>query len=130
MSSSFNTETTGEELLEYPGGDLDQFEFDDGTRALPDIVADQPADVPIRERGRFTEGGFTPEEIQQFGRAFDNTWSPERYTAPTNQSYKFSIGNSTQLVGKDFGYLGIISYGKRTQLSPGRRAECVSTWFG
>ena len=110
MSSSFNTETTGKELLQYPGGDLDKFGFDDGTRALPDIIADQPADAPIRERGRFTRGGFTPEEIQNFGRAFDNVWSPERYTAPANQSYKFSIGNSSQLIGKDFGYLGIISY--------------------
>ena len=118
MSSSFNTETTGVELLEYPGGDLDRFGFDDGTRALPDIIADQPADVPIRERGRFTKGGFTPEEIQKFGRAFDNTWSPERYTAPANQSYKFSIGNSTQLVGKDFGYLGIISYGNGHSYRP------------
>ncbi|MCE2395510.1 TonB-dependent receptor [Candidatus Poribacteria bacterium] len=111
MSSSFNTETTGKELLEYPGGTLDRFGFDDGTRALPDIIADQPPEVPIRERGRFTRGGFTPEEIQKFGRAFDNVWSPERYTAPANQSHKFSIGNSTQLAGKDFGYLGIISYG-------------------
>ena len=110
MSSSFNTETTGKELLEYPGGDLDQFGFDDGTRSLPAIIADQPAAVPIRERGRFTRGGFTPEEIQKFGRAFDNVWSPKRYTAPANQSYKFSIGNSSQLIGKDFGYLGIISY--------------------
>ncbi len=110
MSSSFNTETTGKELLEYPGGDLDKFGFGKGTRALPDIIANQPADVPIRERGRFTRSGFTPEEIQKFGRAFDNVWASERYTAPANQSYKFSIGNSTQLVGKDFGYLGVISY--------------------
>ena len=110
MSSSFNTETTGVELLEYPGGALDKFGFDDGTRALPDIIAAQPPEIPIRERGRFTRNGFTPEEIQKFGRAFDNVWSPERYTAPANQSYKFSIGNSTRLIGKDFGYLGIISY--------------------
>ena len=110
MSSSFNTETTGKELLGYPGGALDKFGFDDGTRVLPDIIADQPPGVPIRERGRFTGSGFIPEEIQKFGRAFDNVWSPERYTAPANQSYKFSIGNSSQLVGKDFGYLGIISY--------------------
>lgn len=118
MSSSFNTETTGKELLEYPGGDLDKFGFDEGTRALPDIIAEQPVDVPIRERGCFTRNGFTPEEIQKFGRAFDNIWSPERYTAPANQSYKFSIGNSTQLVGKDFGYLGIISYGNGHSYRP------------
>ena len=118
MSSSFNTETTGKELLGYPGGDLDNFGFDDGTRALPDIITNQPTDVPIRERGRFTRGGFTPEEIQEFGQAFNNVWSPERYTAPANQSYKFSIGNSTRLIGKDLGYLGIISYGNGHSYRP------------
>ncbi len=111
MSISFNTETTGKDVLAYPGGDLDALGFDDGTRALPDIIADNVEDTPIRERGRFTTSGFTPKEIQTFGRAFDNTWSPQRDEAQANQGYKFNIGNTTRLAGKEFGYLGVISYG-------------------
>ena len=109
-STSFNTETTGENVLDYPGGSLDVLGFDDGTRALPKIIETKAANTPIRERGRFTSRGFTQEDIQQFGRAFDNVWSPERKEARANQSYKFNVGNSTRFAGKQLGYLGVISY--------------------
>ena len=67
--------------------------------------------MPIRERGRFTQAGFTPEDIQKFGQSFENVWSPERQPIPVNQGYKFSLGNSNTVFGKEFGYLGVISYG-------------------
>ena len=111
MSTGFNTQVTGEEGLIYPGGDFDFFGFDDGSRKLPNIIQDRAADVPIRERGRFTSAGFTPAEIQEFGQSFENVWSPERQALPINQGYKFSLGNSNTIFGKQFGYLGIISYG-------------------
>lgn len=112
MSSGFNTQATGEDGLTYPGGSLDFLGFDDGSRALPNIVRDQAADLPIRERGRFTPLGFTPAEIQEFGQSFANVWSPERRRVPVNQGYKFSLGNSNKIFGnKEFGYLGVISYG-------------------
>ena len=111
MSSGFNTQATGEDGLTYPGGNLDFLGFDDGSRDLPGIVQNRAADLPIRERGRFTPLGFTPEEIQEFGQSFSNVWSPERRQVPINQSYKFSVGNSNKIFGKEFGYLGVISYG-------------------
>ncbi len=111
MSSGFNTQTTGADGLTYPGGNLDFLGFDDGSRDLPGIVENSAADLPIRERGRFTPLGFTPEQIQEFGQSFSNVWSPVRQVIPVNQSYKFSLGNSNTLFGKEFGYLGVISYG-------------------
>ncbi len=111
MSSGFNTQTTGEEGLTYEGGTLDFLGFDDTSRELPTIVREQAAELPIRERGRFTPAGFTPEEIQKFGQAFSNVWSPRRQEIPINQSYKFNLGNSHPLFGKDFGYLAVLSYG-------------------
>ncbi len=112
LSSGFNTQATGEDGLTYPGGSLDFLGFDDGSRALPNIVRDQAADLPIRERGRFTPLGFTPAEIQEFGQSFANVWSLERRRVPVNQGYKFSLGNSNKIFGnKAFGYLGVISYG-------------------
>ncbi len=110
MSSGFNSQATGVDGLTYPGGSLDFLGFDDGSRALPRIVAEQASDLPIRERGRFTTLGFTPAEIQTFGQSFANVWSPERQQIPINQGYKFSLGNSTPIFGKEFGYLGVISY--------------------
>ena len=111
MSSGFNTQATGEDGLTYPGGDFDFLGFDDGSRDLPSIVQNQAADLPIRERGRFTPLGFTPKEIQEFGQSFSNVWSPERQSVPINQGYKFSLGNSNKILGKEFGYLGVVSYG-------------------
>ena len=112
MSSGFNTQATGADGLTYPGGDFDFLGFDDGSRDLPSIVQNQAADLPIRERGRFTPLGFTPQEIQEFGQSFSNVWSPERQQVPINQGYKFSLGNSKNIFGnKEFGYLGVISYG-------------------
>ena len=111
MSTGFNTQATGEEGLTYPGGDLDFLGFDDASRALPSIVQNRAGELPIRERGRFTPLGFTPEEIQEFGQAFSNVWSPERQAVPVNQGYKFSLGNSNTIFGKEFGYLGVLSYG-------------------
>ena len=111
MSTGFNTQTIGEEGLTYPGGDFDFLGFDDGSRELPNIIREEAADVPIRERGRFTPAGFTPAEIQAFGQSFENVWSPERQALPINQGYKFSLGNSNTIFGKQFGYLGVISYG-------------------
>ena len=111
MSTGFNTQATGADGLTYPGGDYDFLGFDDGSRQLPSIIRDEAADVPIRERGRFTPAGFTPTEIQAFGQSFENVWSPERQPLPVNQGYKFSLGNSNTIFGKQFGYLGVISYG-------------------
>lgn len=111
LSTGFNTQTTGTEGLTYPGGSLDFLGFDDGSRDLPDLIQEQPADIPIRERGRFTTRGYTAAEIQEFGRAFSNVWSAERFVVPVNQGYKFSIGNSSTFLGKQLGYLGVISYG-------------------
>ena len=111
MSTGFNTQATGAEGLIYPGGDYDFLGFDDGSRQLPSIIEAEAADVPIRERGRFTPAGFTPAEIQAFGQSFENVWSPERQPLPVNQGYKFSLGNSNTIFGKQFGYFGVISYG-------------------
>ena len=111
ISTGFNTQATGEEGLAYPGGDFDFLGFDDGSRELPGIIQDEAAEIPIRERGRFTTAGFTSEKIQEFGQSFENVWTPERRPIPANQGYKFSLGNSNTLLGKEFGYLGVISYG-------------------
>ena len=111
MSTGFNTQSTGQEGFVYDGGDFDFLGFDDGSRALPSIIQEEAADTPIRERGRFTTAGFTQEKIQEFGQSFENTWTPERRVIPVNQGYKFSLGNSNTIFGKEFGYLGVISYG-------------------
>ena len=123
LSTGFNTQATGTDGLTYSGGSLDFLGFDDGSRKLPEIIKEKADEVPIREQGRFTTTGFTNEEIQEFGRAFDNVWSPERKAVPANQGYKFSLGNSNTIFGKEFGYLGVISYGNSHSHSTQERRD-------
>lgn len=123
LSTSFNTQATGTKGLTYPGGSLDFLGFDDGSRRLPEIIEEKADKIPIREQGRFTTTGFTHEEIQEFGRAFSNVWSYERQAIPVNQGYKFSIGNSNTIFGKQFGYLGVISYGNSHSYSTQERKD-------
>ena len=123
LSTGFNTQATGTDGLTYPGGSYDFLGFDDGSRQLPEIIEEKADEIPIRERGRFTTTGFTREEIQEFGRAFSNIWSPERQAVPVNQGYKFSIGNSNTVFGKQFGYLGVISYGNSHSYSTQERKD-------
>ena len=110
-SLSSNTATTGKDALTYDGGGLDFLGFDDGTREVPDLILSEASGNAIRKRGRFTPLGFEDDEIQAFGRSFNNVWSPQTVRAPVNQSYKMTLGNSTQMFGKPFGYIGVLTYG-------------------
>lgn len=123
LSTGFNTQTTGTDGLTYPGGNLDFLGFDDGSRELPELIEEKAHEIPIREQGRFTTTGFTQNEIREFGRSFSNVWSPERKAVPANQGYKFSIGNSNTILGKQFGYLGVISYGNSHSYSTQERRD-------
>ena len=102
----WNSLTTGAQGLGYPGGGRDWAGFDDGTRALP---AGFPANKVTR-RGRFSpEGvGFTPEELQQIGLSFENTWDPRPETMPLDQSYSGTFGGR-------FGKLGIVATFRHAQ---------------
>ncbi|MYF98030.1 TonB-dependent receptor [Candidatus Poribacteria bacterium] len=123
LSTGFNTQATGTDGLTYPGGNFDFLGFDDGSRELPELIGEKADEIPIREQGRFTTTGFTHDEIQEFGRSFSNVWSPERHSVPVNQGYKFSIGNSSTVLGKQFGYLGVISYGNSHSYSVQERRD-------
>ena len=111
MSSSYNSNSTGHEILSYDGGAIDYLGFDDGSRKMPELIDRKAKKMPIREKGMFGGYGFTSQEIAEFGRTFENVWTPYRRKAPANQSYKLSFGNTSRFLGKELGYLGIISYG-------------------
>lgn len=111
VSYGYNSQTTFDKTLTYNGGDLDFLGYDDGTRALPDLIDNKASDQPVRAKGMFSERGFTPEELEEFGESFQNVWSPEETTAPVNQGYSFSYGNNKEFWGKkQLGYLFSLTY--------------------
>jgi TonB-dependent receptor len=108
ISSSFsgNSETTFQDYLNYPGSRFDLLGFGLGRRALPSIIPEKR----IKKGNQFVSG-FTSEQLQQFGRSFEDVWEPRENTGPLNQSY--SASGSSQ-VGK-LGLVGAVTYGYSSQ---------------
>lgn len=73
-SSAFNSMTTGKTLFGSSGGSTDWLGFDDGTRALPANLSGT-----------------------DLGRELPNTWGLRNRTAPLNQSFSLSYGNTFHL---------------------------------
>lgn len=110
MGFGYNQVTTGDNFGTYPGGNTDWFGYDDGTRALPGVI---PTDARVVRGNSFTEGGFSRDELQTFGRSFADTWEPrglgdflpgEGSTGAPNQSYSLVWGNSTEKLGAVFSF--------------------------
>ena len=96
--TSFGSTTTFKDFADYPGGSRDWLGFDDGTRSLPSGIPNQR----LTRRGRFSNTGFTPDELQGFGQSFSNVWTPHGgQNAIPNQSFNFMAGNT-------FGKLGVV----------------------
>ncbi|MBY0503838.1 MAG: TonB-dependent receptor [Bryobacteraceae bacterium] len=101
--TGFNTVTTGNDFLTYPGGARDFFGFGGGGRALPDAV---PANA------RVIPGQFTPSQIQGIGRSFSNTWESTNSTARPALDWS-AVGGGT--FGR-FGIVGALSFSNKPQL--------------
>ena len=99
LSQGFGTNTTFDDFLTYPGGSgWDWFGFGKSARSLPSQVPGWR----IFEASRFTEGGYTPEQIQEIGRSFSNVWTPSPgKSALPDTGFNFYAGNT-------FGDLGMV----------------------
>lgn len=109
VSFSGDENTTFQDFQTYEGGSVDFLGFDDGTRALPEIVAEAAENQKVREGGIFG-GGYSAEEMENFGESFNNVWSPYNITAPINQSYSLSLGNQVPVFEKPLGFIASLTY--------------------
>jgi len=81
MSTSFREGTTFDKGLTYEGGDRDFSGFDDGTRALPDPIAEATADdtkLPPVQDDFFNPDGLPPEELEALGESLPNIYDIDR----------------------------------------------------
>jgi len=97
VSTSANTVSTGQSGLSNatPGGAAGLFGFDNGNRALPDLV---PKNRAVR--------GMSASETEQIGEAMPNVWTPNGETVAPNLGVNLMVGNTTKIGGKRIGYLG------------------------
>ena len=91
ISGGWNSVTTFRDGLAYTGGGRDFLGFDDGTRNLPSMI---PVDR------RVTRTGFSPESLQEMGRAFQGDWAPTTRSLPMNGGLSLSFGDDFAL-GED-----------------------------
>lgn len=99
-TTGYNTATTGKRFMSYPGGSKDAFGFDDGARALPGAIPE----------GRLIGGNFTPQELQQYGRSFENNWEPSVTSSMRPQQTYSVVGGNT--FGR-FGLVGALTFANR-----------------
>ena len=105
--------TTFKDGYTMPGGGTDWLGIDDGHRDLPDVIKQATAGGnKIVPYSRFTGVGFTEEEIQTFGQAFRNEYSPDVGETPANFDFTTSLGNFHELgdSGMQLNYLAAIDY--------------------
>ncbi len=88
----------GAGLSDYTG-------FDDGTRALPGIVAAAEAEAPL------DTSHYTEDELEKFGEAMRNVWSPREKAIPLNISMGTTIGDKYTAGDNAFGFLFGFVYG-------------------
>lgn len=100
-STGFNSVSTFNDGLRYPGGRFDFLGFDDGSRDLPSLI---PADR------RVIFPNFSRSELERIGESFGQTWGPELRNLPPNSSFGLSFGDEFELFGRSTGLLTSLTY--------------------
>ncbi|MCS6886169.1 MAG: TonB-dependent receptor [Acidobacteriota bacterium] len=105
-SWSANSVTTFQRGLRYPGDRFDFLAAGLGRRRLPEIIPKEQV-----RRGSSLVKGFSPAELQRFGRAFENIWEPREQEVPLNRGFGLS---ASKQIGK-LGIVGNLTYGNSNQ---------------
>lgn len=115
LSSGFRPDTTLQDGLGYRGGSLDFLGVDDGTRALPDAVRRASSDQVLLERSRFSQTGFTADELERLGELMPNRWNLESRRAPPDFGVSASGGTRFKLGGAQLGGLANLAWSQQWQ---------------
>src|SRR5690606_32702534 len=87
-------------------GDKDWLGYDDGTRAMPDLLKEATADGQrLQRRSQFLNtGGYTSEELQAIGQSLDPSYELEQVSIPVDVGATVSLGNYHDLGDYRFNY--------------------------
>jgi TonB-dependent receptor len=118
-SSAYNARTTGMTFYSYDGGRWDFLGFDDGTRAMPQVVTRLAGDHKIFPRSFITGQGFSADTLALLGRAFSRTWDRKSGRAVPATGISGTYGDEFNVRGRQLGLLGSFSYsaGRETRRS-------------
>ncbi len=101
LSTGGNTESTGEQGLEYEGGSRDFLGTDDGTREISGGLKGELDGV----------GGTTPGLVDG-AKGLENNWEVDETTLPPDLGLSLAGGTNTEWIGADVGVTGSLSWGR------------------
>ena len=111
VGMSYNTQTTGQEVLASPGGSTDWLGMDDGTRAMPDAVANgQRIPTALDARFNAADRALLISQTKSFGL---KQMSPTKETAPANHNFSFASGDKVKVGEGEMGYYATLSYERK-----------------
>jgi outer membrane receptor protein involved in Fe transport len=94
MSTGFNDRTTFGRFASYPGGSLDRFGFDNGSRTLPSAI-------PTTRR--VSIGSDSRQQLADYAKSFSDNWEPV-YNDSMRPSQTYSL-----VGGGTFGRFGVVA---------------------
>ena len=124
----FITDTTFSDGLRYDGGKTDWIAFDDGTRKLPDSIADATSDgSTLKPQTPFNPDGFTPEELETFGQDLSNVWDVEPETINPDGRFEASIGDLFNVGDFSLGYVAATRWSQKWLSITEQRSEYAAS---
>ncbi len=104
--TGINSQSTFSDALDYKGSNTDFLGFDDGTRALPNSIAEATKDGNISPQTPFNPDGLTPSELEGLGEDLSDVWDvTEKKTGP-DRAFSTSIGDVFNFGDFRVGYIG------------------------
>ena len=124
MSSGYDSEVTGNDILTHDGSETDWAGYDNGKREIPAYITSNPdlqAQVPegtplIRHTSGVTDYDSVAAlayYMDQSSRAFSTEMAPKSKKAPVNQSYSVSYGDQWQLFNRPLGIISSMTYSRK-----------------
>ena len=111
IGTSYNTQSSfNDRFLTHNGGDLDWLGYDDGTRAIPDVLTD--LDLVASSYIRCRRDPDCAQVIDEAANALNQQRTPNLKRSLFNHSAAFSIGNQYNLGNNPLGVLFGINYRK------------------
>ncbi len=111
LKTGFTTGSTFQQGLQAEGGPTDALGIDGGFRALPESVRAASDDESLEEGDRFTDRGYSPEELEAFGEAMPNRWNTTRGVVLPDFGADATVGHGLQQEGRKIGFLLGLGYG-------------------
>jgi TonB-dependent receptor len=94
------------------GGGKDWLGYDDGSRAMPDLLKQATADGQrLQRRSAFVNtGGYTVQELQNIGQSLNQDYEVTGKTIPADMGLTASLGNYHDIGSTRFNYLAAVDY--------------------